>query len=87
MKIELLQKNMYVYIDHYCRTTKIEYGVIGGMIEFMGTVQKIQKIFIRSVKIGGYSWSPKDLSIPKIEKYIVEKSTTPILFNPKELIL
>ncbi len=100
MDIELLHVGMKVHIDGRSSQTKREHGFVDQMIPMLGTVQIIQSvsIYYNEVQISGYNWSSEDLSLynwspedvslsHKTKKVIDTKKVTPVLFNPKELVL
>jgi len=88
MELEYLRKGIYVYIDPRCFVTEKTYGFVDNMMKLMGTVQMVSCISKEGIEIKGYSWSPEDLSLPPdLKKIKPIKKQTPVLFNPKELVL
>lgn len=88
METELLKVGMKVCIDPRSAQTEREHGFVDVMMSMLGTTQKIQRIYdYGSVMIGGYNWSPEDLSLPyKLKESKPVKKYTPVLFNPEELV-
>jgi hypothetical protein len=90
MDIKLLHEGMEVLIDPRSAQTENEHGFVDQMMSMLGTTQRIQhvSIYYNEIEISGYNWSPEDISLPyKLKETKPLKKYTPILFNPKELIL
>jgi len=88
MKLKLLHNGMKVFIDPRSSQTEKDHGFTNEMRLMLGTTRKINKVYGYAIIIGGYDWSPEDLSLPHdLKKTNPVKKYTPVLFNPKELVL
>jgi len=86
MDFEDIRVGMKVRIAKSCHITSENHGFNGSMRELQGTVATIRKIIDkRSVSIGGWQWSIKDISPELPFGRSIIKHPKPQTFDPKLL--